>query len=87
VLAPTAAVVDNVKLAERLGYQRVWLFDSPALHGDMWVALARIASGASSTPLAAPVRHPVDTDSDAGAADVVVGLNVSTHVVDRPPEV
>jgi 5,10-methylenetetrahydromethanopterin reductase len=46
VLAPTAAVVDNVKLAERLGYQRVWLFDSPALHGDMWVALARIASGA-----------------------------------------
>jgi 5,10-methylenetetrahydromethanopterin reductase len=29
--------------AEELGYTRAWAFDSPALYGDVWVALARAA--------------------------------------------
>jgi 5,10-methylenetetrahydromethanopterin reductase len=71
-LAPTADVVDKAKLAERLGYQRVWLFDSPALHGDMWVALARIASGTDRIGLATGVavpslRHPMVTASAIGS--------------------
>lgn len=71
-LAPAADVVDKAKLAERLGYQRVWLFDSPALHGDMWLALARIASGTDRIGLAAGVavpslRHPMVTASAIGS--------------------
>jgi 5,10-methylenetetrahydromethanopterin reductase len=67
-LAPTTDVVDKARLAERLGYQRVWLFDSPALHGDVWVALARIASGTDRIGLATGVavpslRHPMVTAS------------------------
>ncbi|MEV0348231.1 LLM class flavin-dependent oxidoreductase [Nonomuraea sp. NPDC050680] len=71
-LAPTADVVDKAGLAERLGYQRVWLFDSPALHGDLWIALARIASGTNRIGLATGVavpslRHPMATASAIGS--------------------
>ncbi|MEV4575676.1 LLM class flavin-dependent oxidoreductase [Nonomuraea jabiensis] len=71
-LAPTADVVDTARLAERLGYRRVWLFDSPALHGDLWVALARIASGTDRIGLATGVtvpdlRHPMVTASAIGS--------------------
>ncbi|MCW2919905.1 MAG: hypothetical protein JWN52_7973 [Actinomycetia bacterium] len=71
-LAPTADVVDKAKSAERLGYQRVWLFDSPALYGDLWVALARIACQTERIGLAAGVaipglRHPMVTASAIGS--------------------
>lgn len=36
-------IVRYVQLAEQLGFERVWTYDSPALYGDIWVALARIA--------------------------------------------
>ncbi|MEV1245667.1 LLM class flavin-dependent oxidoreductase [Nonomuraea sp. NPDC049750] len=71
-LAPAAGVVDTARLAEQLGYRRVWLFDSPALHGDVWVALARIASGTDRIGLATGVavpglRHPMVTASAIGS--------------------
>ncbi|MFI7231016.1 LLM class flavin-dependent oxidoreductase [Nonomuraea angiospora] len=71
-LAPTADVVDTAKLAEQLGYRRAWLFDSPALHGDLWVALARIASETERIGLATGVavpglRHPMVTTSAIGS--------------------
>ncbi|GAB2832577.1 LLM class flavin-dependent oxidoreductase [Actinoallomurus bryophytorum] len=71
-LPGTADVVEKAKLAERLGYRRVWLFDSPALHGDMWVALARIAAGTDRIGLATGVavpglRHPMATASAIGS--------------------
>jgi 5,10-methylenetetrahydromethanopterin reductase len=71
-LAPTAGVTETARLAERLGYRRVWLFDSPALHGDVWIALARIATATSTIGLAAGVtvpglRHPVVTASAIGS--------------------
>ncbi|MFD0687559.1 LLM class flavin-dependent oxidoreductase [Actinomadura fibrosa] len=67
-LPPTADVVDKAQLAERLGYRRVWLFDSPALHGDVWAALARIAIATDRIGLATGVavpnlRHPMVTAS------------------------
>jgi len=40
--APSMRVVEYAKLAETLGYERVWVFDSPALYSDPWVAVARI---------------------------------------------
>ena len=30
-------------VAESLGYERAWLYDSPALYPDVWVTLARVA--------------------------------------------
>ena len=42
-LPPSAAIVEQAREAERLGYHRVRVFDSPALHGDLWIGLARIA--------------------------------------------
>jgi 5,10-methylenetetrahydromethanopterin reductase len=71
-LPGTTDVVEKAKLAERLGYRRVWLFDSPALHGDMWVALARIAAETNRIGLATGVavpslRHPMVTASAIGS--------------------
>lgn len=65
---PSARVVDYAKVAEELGYQRIWLFDSPALYTDIWVALARIADQTEhiglGTGVAIPsMRHPVVTAS------------------------
>ena len=40
---PGPDVVEHAVLAEQLGYERCWLYDSPALYPDVWVTLARIA--------------------------------------------
>jgi len=40
---PHRDIVDHAVLAEQLGYCRVWAYDSPALYGDVWMALARVA--------------------------------------------
>ncbi len=40
---PGPHVVDHIVEAERLGYERAWLFDSPALYGDIWVIAALAA--------------------------------------------
>jgi len=40
---PNPHVADHVVLAEQLGYRRAWLYDSPALYPDVWVALAQAA--------------------------------------------
>jgi 5,10-methylenetetrahydromethanopterin reductase len=40
---PSPNVADHVVLAERLGYRRAWLYDSPALYPDVWVCLTQAA--------------------------------------------
>ena len=40
---PSIDLPGHAKIAERLGYERVWVYDSPALYGDVWVTLSRIA--------------------------------------------
>ncbi|SHN46574.1 LLM class flavin-dependent oxidoreductase [Cryptosporangium aurantiacum] len=67
-LPPSSRIVDYARTAERLGYHRVWVFDSPALYGDLWVALARIAEGTERIGFGAGVavpslRHPMVTAS------------------------
>ena len=67
-LPPGNRVVEYARLAAELGYSRVWMFDSPALYGDVWVALARIAEAVPSIGLATGVavpslRHPMVTAS------------------------
>lgn len=40
---PGRDLVDYALLAESLGYARVWVYDSPALYEDVWIALGAIA--------------------------------------------
>jgi 5,10-methylenetetrahydromethanopterin reductase len=56
-------VVDHIVEAERLGYERAWLYDSPALYGDIWViaALAALRTtriGLGPAVLVPNLRHP-----------------------------
>ena len=61
---PSLGVVDHIVEAERLGYQRAWLFDSPALYPDIWViaALAALRTeriGLGPAVLVPNLRHPL----------------------------
>ncbi|MDP9332627.1 MAG: LLM class flavin-dependent oxidoreductase, partial [Actinomycetota bacterium] len=61
---PGPGVVDHIVEAERLGYERAWLFDSPALYGDIWVIAALAAERTSRIALGPAVlvpnlRHPL----------------------------
>ena len=40
---PVAGTPDHIALAERLGYRRAWVYDTPALQLDVWATLARAA--------------------------------------------
>ncbi|MCR1783660.1 LLM class flavin-dependent oxidoreductase [Nocardioides carbamazepini] len=65
--APSEATPDLIVLAEELGFHRAWLFDSPAIYGDIWMTLGiaaertkRIGLGSMIIP---SLRHPVVTAS------------------------
>jgi 5,10-methylenetetrahydromethanopterin reductase len=40
---PVPDTADHIALAERLGYRRAWVYDTPALQLDVWATLARAA--------------------------------------------
>jgi 5,10-methylenetetrahydromethanopterin reductase len=61
---PGPDVVDHVVEAERLGYERAWLFDSPALYSDIWMIAALAAQrttriGLGPAVLVPNLRHPL----------------------------
>ena len=56
--APRPDLPDLVRLAEELGYRRAWVFDSPALYGDVWMSLARCADVTSTIGLGPAVLVP-----------------------------
>ena len=67
-LPPGPDSVYLARLAEQLGYRRVWLYDSAALYGDVWVALADVARattrvGFGPAVLVPSFRHPLATAS------------------------
>jgi 5,10-methylenetetrahydromethanopterin reductase len=71
---PSARAPEHAALAERLGYERVWFYDSPALYGDVWVALARAADATSRIGLGTAVlvpnlRHVVTTAAAIGSIE------------------
>jgi 5,10-methylenetetrahydromethanopterin reductase len=54
----------HVAIAEELGYQRAWLYDSPAVYPDVWMVLSRCAERTSRIGLGPGVlvpslRHPM----------------------------
>ena len=56
--APRPDLPDLLRLAEELGYRRAWVFDSPALYGDVWMSLARCADATSTIGLGPAVLVP-----------------------------
>ena len=61
---PSLDAVEHIVEAERLGYERAWLFDSPALYPDIWViaALAALRTeriGLGPAVLVPNLRHPL----------------------------
>ena len=61
---PSPAAVDQIVEAEQLGYERAWLYDSPALYGDVWMIAALAAQrttriGLGPAVLVPNLRHPL----------------------------
>lgn len=76
ILGPGLRTPDHVALAERLGYARAWVFDSPALFADPWMTLARAADRSETIRLGVSVitprmRHLV---ANAGAIATLAAL-------------
>jgi len=76
VFAPSLDTPAHIELAERLGYQRAWCYDSPALCADPWMVLALAAArtraiGLGPAALVPSLRHPVVT---AAALATLAGL-------------
>ena len=58
LLAPGPQTVEHALLAEALGYDRVWLADSPALWQDIWVRMALVAEHTHRLQLGTAVLIP-----------------------------
>jgi len=63
-LATSPSSPDEIALAERLGYERAWLFDTPQQSPDVWMVLALAAQRTESIGLGPGVlvpslRHPM----------------------------
>ncbi|MEI7592491.1 MAG: LLM class flavin-dependent oxidoreductase [Actinomycetes bacterium] len=56
--APSAHAPDLVAAAEQMGYRWAWMYDSPALYPDVWVALSRAADRTSEIGLGPGVLVP-----------------------------
>ena len=55
---PIPQTPDHIALAERLGYRRAWVYDTPALQLDVWVTLARAAERTQRIELGPGVLIP-----------------------------
>ena len=71
---PSERIVEYARVAEELGYKRIWVFDSPALYTDVWVAIARIVEqtdriGVGSGVAVASTRHPVTAASSIASVE------------------
>jgi 5,10-methylenetetrahydromethanopterin reductase len=58
LLAPGPQTVEHALLAEALGYDRVWLADSPALWQDIWARMALVAAQTHRVQLGTAVLIP-----------------------------
>lgn len=64
VLAPTLRSPEHIAVAEQLGYERAWLFDTPQQSPDVWMTLGRAAEltdtiGIGPGVLVPGLRHPM----------------------------
>jgi|SRR5277367_1770064 alkanesulfonate monooxygenase SsuD/methylene tetrahydromethanopterin reductase-like flavin-dependent oxidoreductase (luciferase family) len=89
---PGLQSVERSQIAEKLGYERAWLFDSPSLYTDIWISLARIADATERIGLGTGVAVPKailecgwtgDPDSIAARMDEAGELGI-TEVIYTP---
>lgn len=94
ILGPGVRTPEHIELAEQLGYERAWVFDSPALFADPWMTLARAADRTGRIRLGVSVitprmRHLI---ANAGAiatlaalapgrVDVVIGAGFTSQAM------
>lgn len=77
--APSVSTSGHIVLAEELGYERAWCYDSPALYPDVWMILCMAALRTSRIGLGPAVlipslRHPmVNAAAIAGLAELATG--------------
>jgi 5,10-methylenetetrahydromethanopterin reductase len=83
---PVLATPDHIALAEELGYETAWVYDTPALQLDCWMTLAIAATRTRRIRLGPGVmipslRHPMVTASAiatlvslVGPSRVIVGI-------------
>lgn len=69
--APSLDTPQHIAIAEQLGYQRAWCYDSTALYPDLWMVLALAAERTSRIGLGPAVlipslRHPMVNASAIG---------------------
>jgi 5,10-methylenetetrahydromethanopterin reductase len=81
--APGPDTPEQVRIAEDLGYERAWFFDSPALYRDIWVTMALAAERTERITLGTAVlvpglRHPL---TQASAIATLEGLAPGRIVV------
>lgn len=67
-LIPGPACIEQAKIAEELGYERVWLADSIAIYEDVWIWLGQLAKatdriGLGTGVLVPHARHVMTTAS------------------------
>ena len=55
---PGPRSVEYARLAEELGYRRIWLYDSPLLYPDVWISLAQVAQATSRVGIGPGVLVP-----------------------------
>ncbi len=96
---PGVHTPDHIALAERLGYVRAWVYDSPPLYHDVWMTLARAAErtdriGLGPGVLVPSLRHPMANaaaiatlaDLAPGRVAVAVGAGFTgRHVLGQKP--
>ena len=75
---PTPQTPAHIQLAEELGYQTAWVYDTPALQLDVWMTLALAADRTSRIRLGPGVlipslRHPMVTASAIATLVDLVG--------------
>ncbi len=66
-MPPGPDSVEMARMAESLGYERIWFYDSAALYEDIWITLARVAEQTTipiGTAVLVPnLRHVMTTAS------------------------
>lgn len=91
--APSADTPAHIELAERLGFHRAWVYDSPAACADLWMTLAVAAHRTERIGLApgAVADRPFDVPIVIAAegprgleAARRVGDGVSASLMDPP---
>lgn len=92
IFAPGPRTLEYALHAEALGYDRVWVYDSPALYWDCWPTLTQLATqtttvGLGVATLVPGMRHPVTTVGAALAVDHIapgrLALSVGTGFTGR----